>query len=170
MTSKVPAGKKALIINLDETAVCLLQSIKRGTVIVGKKRKRDSPVQQVSRASRRTYLTHVALICDNPFYQKYLPQVVIGNEHTLLGRDLPTWRSLSVHVRQTALRRHIHPEHLTVMLGLWYGRTEQSLSPQGPMAQSDLAMLFFESGLGHPGSNQTATNIQKSSFTDALVM
>lgn len=88
----MPAGKKALIINLDETAVCLFQSSKRGTVIVSKKRKRDSPVQQVSRASRRTYLTHVALICDHPFYQKYLPQVVIGNEHTLLVRDLPTLR------------------------------------------------------------------------------
>ena len=47
-------------------------------------------MQRVSRASRRTYLTHVAFICDHPFYQKYLPQVVIGNEHTLLMRDLPT--------------------------------------------------------------------------------
>ena len=85
----MPAGKKALLINLDETAVCLFQGTGRGTVVVGKKRKRDLPVQRVNRAIRRTYLTHAALICDNPLYQKHLPQVVVGNEHTLLVRDMP---------------------------------------------------------------------------------
>ena len=89
LVSRVPAGKKALLINLDGTAVCLFQGTVRGTVAVGKKRKRDLPIQRVNRATRRTYLTHAALICDNPFYQKHLPQLVIGNEHTLLVRDMP---------------------------------------------------------------------------------
>ena len=73
---------------MDETAVCLFQSTRRGTVLVGKKRKRDQPTQKVSKATRRTYLSHVAMICDSPFFQKFLPQVVIGNEHTLLVREL----------------------------------------------------------------------------------
>ena len=89
LVSKVAAGKKALIINMDETAVCLYQGTGKGTVMAGKKRKRDGPVQRVNRATRRTYLTHVAFICDNPFYQKLLPQIIIGNEHTLLVRDMP---------------------------------------------------------------------------------
>lgn len=89
LLSKVPAGKKALVINVDETAVCLFQGTGKGTIMAGKKRRRDGPVQRVNRATRRTYLTHVAFICDNPFYQKFLPQVLIGNEHTLLVRDMP---------------------------------------------------------------------------------
>ena len=67
----------------------LFQGASKGTVIASKKRKRDGPVQRVKSATRRTYLTHAAFICDNPLYQKYLPQVVIGNEHTLLVRDMP---------------------------------------------------------------------------------
>ena len=88
LVSQVPAGKKPLMINLDETAVCMFQGTARGTIMVGKKRKREQPIQRVNRASRRTYLTHVAIICDNPSYQKYMPQMVIGNEHTLLVRDM----------------------------------------------------------------------------------
>ena len=84
MAGQVPAGRKPLLINMDETAVCLFQGAGKGIVIASKKRKRDGPVQRVSRATRRTYLTHVAFICNDPYYQKYLPQVVVGNEHTLL--------------------------------------------------------------------------------------
>ena len=85
----MPAGKKALIINMGETAVCSYQGAGNGTIMAGKKRKRDGPVQRVNRATRRTYLTHVAFICDYPFYRKLLPQIIIGNEHTLLARDMP---------------------------------------------------------------------------------
>ena len=33
LTSKVPAGKKALITNIDETAVCLFQVARRGAML-----------------------------------------------------------------------------------------------------------------------------------------
>ena len=33
LTSKVPAGKKALITNIDETAVCLFQGARRGAML-----------------------------------------------------------------------------------------------------------------------------------------
>ena len=70
LVRQVPAGKKLLLINLDETAVCLWQGDQRGTVLVSKKRKREEPIQRVNRATRRTYLTHVAIVCDTPSYQK----------------------------------------------------------------------------------------------------
>ena len=89
LVRQVPAGKKALLINLDETAVCLWQGTQRGTVLVSKKRKREEPIQRVNRATRRTYLTHVAIVCDTPSYQKCMPHIIIGNEHTLRMRDLP---------------------------------------------------------------------------------
>ena len=57
LVSKVPAGKKALIINMGETAVCLYQGTGKGTVMAGKKRKRDGSVQRGNRATRRKYLT-----------------------------------------------------------------------------------------------------------------
>jgi hypothetical protein len=46
---------------------------------------KDEPraVQNVSIAQRRTYLTHVAFICDDPRIQHVLPQVAIANEHTM---------------------------------------------------------------------------------------
>ena len=93
LISKVPTGKKPLLINMDETAVCLFQGTGRGTIIAGKKRKRGrgEPVQLVNRATRRTYLTHVAFICDQPLYQKYMQQIVIGNEHTLLVHWPCSW-------------------------------------------------------------------------------
>ena len=42
LVSKVPAGKKALLINMDETAVCLFQGPSKGTVIAGKKRQQQA--------------------------------------------------------------------------------------------------------------------------------
>ena len=45
--------------------------------------KSDSVYQRATQAHKRTYLWHVAFICDDPALQHLLPQVFIGNEHTL---------------------------------------------------------------------------------------
>jgi hypothetical protein len=80
---------------MDETSICLFQGGARGNVFLSK----DEPraVQNVSIAQRRTYLTHVAFICDDQCIQRVLPQVVIANEHTMsrleydaLLRDCPS--------------------------------------------------------------------------------
>ena len=81
---QIPSGKAALRINIDETSVCLFQGDRKGTVFVDKKRRRDEPVQNVSRGKRRCCLTHVAFICDKPDLQALLPQFIIGNEATFL--------------------------------------------------------------------------------------
>ena len=78
--SQRPAGKALLHINWDETAICLHQSDKKGNIFLA--RGHDA-VQRVSHAARRAYLTHVALVCDNPLIQQRLPQIVICNERTL---------------------------------------------------------------------------------------
>ena len=98
--SQVPSGKLPLRINLDETSICLFQGDVKGTVFVSRKRKRrffedvpeqpdriPEPVQRVGRKQRRTCLTHVGIVCDNPAVQPRLPQIIIGNCATFLLRD-----------------------------------------------------------------------------------
>lgn len=87
--SEVPAGKKVLRVNIDETSVCLFQR-GRGTVFLAKR----SPmaVQSASLNQQRTYLSHVAMICDDPVIQRVLPQVIIANEHTMTAGQYATLR------------------------------------------------------------------------------
>ena len=87
--SRVPPLKEPLRINMDETPVCLYQGDAKGTVMCSKKRQRGGggPVQRVGRKKRRTCLTHIAFICDQPAVQVLLPQVLIGNYSTSLVRD-----------------------------------------------------------------------------------
>ena len=42
----------------------------------------------VPKAAKRTYFTHVALICDDASLQHLLPQVIIGNEYTLKAKSM----------------------------------------------------------------------------------
>jgi hypothetical protein len=87
----VPAGKRILRINLDETAICLFQGDAKGNVFLSKTD--PAAVQNIPLGQRRTYLTHVAFICDDPDVQVALPQVIIANEHTVKARDLAALRS-----------------------------------------------------------------------------
>ena len=59
--SRVPAGRRQLRINFDETAVCLYQGHARGNIFLAKT---DQTRQNVPRWKRRAYLTHVAFACD----------------------------------------------------------------------------------------------------------
>ena len=71
-------GKVPLLLNLDETAVPLEFTHTRGNIIkrwCGKKIK-DLPKQLANRSAVRCFFTHVAIICDNPAVQPFLPQVM----------------------------------------------------------------------------------------------
>jgi len=85
-------GRSILRVNLDETSVCLFPGRSKGAVFVSPKRLREGGGQQVPKWKRRCCLTHVALVCDRPDVQPTLPQFVIGNERTLLVRDLAALR------------------------------------------------------------------------------
>ena len=88
LAATVPTGKRALRLNLDETAICMHEESPKGNVCVDRKRAR-SIHQHVPRAKRRRYLTYVAIICDNAAVQRTLPQFLIGNSSLLKQREMP---------------------------------------------------------------------------------
>ena len=75
LASKVPHNKKVLRVNLDETAICLFPGNRGGNLFVTKA---EEPTVNVKQSVKRTYLTHVAIVCDDADLQKLLPQVIIG--------------------------------------------------------------------------------------------
>ena len=78
--SRVPGGKRILRLNMDETAVCLYQGARRGNVFISRATER---IQHGPLGARRTYLSHVAFICDDSTIQPLLPQFLIANRHTI---------------------------------------------------------------------------------------
>jgi hypothetical protein len=71
--------------NLDETGLCLFQGGGRGNVFV---RRRQGVAQRVPRQKRRSYITHVAVVCDQIEVQPVLPQFIVGNERTFRVQDM----------------------------------------------------------------------------------
>ena len=89
VADQVPADKRILRLNIDETSVCLFQGSGRSNVFVSKKRRVS---QHVSRATRRRCMTHVGVICDNTYIQPHLPQVLIGNLATFKAGSMTALR------------------------------------------------------------------------------
>jgi hypothetical protein len=85
-------GRRILRVNLDETAVKLYPGRSRGSLFVSQKRLRDGGGQRLPKWKQRCCLTHVALVCDRTDVQPVLPQYVIGNERTLLVRNMGVLR------------------------------------------------------------------------------
>ena len=79
-------GKLMVRINLDETSIPCYQGRSKG-VVFQRSGKSDCP-QQLAKAKRRKFLTLIAAVSDNSLVQSILPQVLIGNCHTFLKRDL----------------------------------------------------------------------------------
>ena len=160
LARQTPTGCRLLRVNLDETSVKLFQGDQKGTVFFKKKRPREpagaaeegaeeaggaaEPVQKVSLQKKRTCLTHVGLICDQSDVQPFLPQFLIGNEHTfpessmdafraacpdnvVLVRQKSAWMNVQLSKRvfrslAEALRRHerekVHPPMLRLQPAL----------------------------------------------------
>ena len=51
--------------------------------------------QNISSAMQRTCVTHVAFICDDAEVQRFMPQVIIANEHTITDDELAALRAAS---------------------------------------------------------------------------
>ena len=88
----LPDGADMLRINLDETSICLFHGCAMGTVFVSQKRRRAALSQNASRGTRRSYLTYVAVICDNPEVQALLPHFIIGNEASFKAKEMAALR------------------------------------------------------------------------------
>ena len=83
-------GKRPLLLNLDETAVPVVFTGQKGTVMVknGAQDWRSLPRQQATKAELRMYFTHVAIICNEPHIQPLLPQVIFVGASVITLADL----------------------------------------------------------------------------------
>ena len=91
MEESVPAGRRLLRLNLDETAVLLYPGASPGTILQRADMPAQSNVGLVCHASlkqRRSALTHVAIVCDQPWLQPKLPQFLLADRKTVRYRDL----------------------------------------------------------------------------------
>ena len=79
------AGKQPLLINLYETAIPVVFTKEKSTVMVcrGADVWRAVPRLRVSKADTRMYFTLVATICSNPEIQRILPQVLFVGASTI---------------------------------------------------------------------------------------
>ena len=80
------AGKNQRLVrvNMDETMVCLFQEPGKGIVLTKVPQRCRVPGRlNVSRAVRRTNLTYIAFVSDNPDFQAALPHIVVGNTSTV---------------------------------------------------------------------------------------
>ena len=76
----VTAGKKPLLVNMDETAVQMTAESSKGLIVSkrwwGQKMK---PSQNISRGSRRRMVTHCCMTTTESSIQPKLPQIFVGN-------------------------------------------------------------------------------------------
>lgn len=93
LETKAAPGTSLLRINMDETAVCLHQGGRSGSIFVTKQ-SRAGLLESATLGQRRTYITHVAFICDRADLQPKLPQILIANEATLPLGALPALRAM----------------------------------------------------------------------------
>lgn len=91
LETHVAPGKQVLKINLDETSVRFYYRSKKGLFFPSKRKGKglQRPRHKTSKGDQRKALTHVGLICNSPEVQVLLPQVILGNCHTLPARRLP---------------------------------------------------------------------------------
>ena len=67
--SRVPAGKKLLRVNLDETCVSMAPESDAGLILI---RSEPDAKSYISKHQSRTNLTYVATVCDDPALQKHM--------------------------------------------------------------------------------------------------
>lgn len=82
--------KKALVINMDETSICLYQA-QKGFVVstaaswwTGKKRVAAADVNQ---STKRKYISALTFICDDVEYQPLMPQIILCSDSYLTVAD-----------------------------------------------------------------------------------
>ena len=79
--SFVPAGKRVLRVNIDETSIKLDMDSKHGFISAAAKKqdKHHGLRNRVSKSRPRTAYSYVAVLCDDVALQKMMPQIIIVN-------------------------------------------------------------------------------------------
>ena len=83
-----------MLINLDETSIRLFYAPKRGVIVRSQSQEGVGPSRNSSTQARRGAFTHVALICNDTSLQPLLPQIILGNSHTVTQKALNGWAPL----------------------------------------------------------------------------
>ncbi len=115
---QIEADHSTVVLNLDETNVKLFQERGGGHVTLkaqALKKRPQSLSCNVARGVTRASMTHIAIICDDPGLQKYLPQVILVSQtqvsaaaHSQLQQGLPdnvlVWRRKNAWVNASIMK------------------------------------------------------------------
>ena len=96
--SRVPAGKKLLRVNLDETCVSMAPESDTGLILI---RSQPDAKAYISKHQSTTNLAYVATVCDDPALQKHKPHFIIGSKAKINNSHFASMQSSSrsnVHV------------------------------------------------------------------------
>ena len=114
MESILPAGRKLLRLNLDETACKLYYKPRKGALAdeaMATAQREGRLVQNVDAGRQKAAVSHMALICDSPALQPKMPQFILSNEYILskvlvecLSPTLPS--NVHVHRRKSSWVNH----------------------------------------------------------------
>ena len=88
--ASLPANKKPLLINFDESSILWFYGQERGHVLT-KKRKHTMGNNAAIRASRkemRGAMTYACFVCDQSDIQPHLPQILVSNKRLILKREV----------------------------------------------------------------------------------
>ena len=81
---RCPPGRRIVRLNIDETSICFHQSESTGFLVAdARKRARcgDPLVRNVSLGAKRTHMSHLAVISDDPDVQRLVPQMLLVGEN-----------------------------------------------------------------------------------------
>ena len=107
LVASVPAERKIVRINLDETWVCTEPAPHRGVMFPRYVLKNGVRVlrRPTVRSNRRKGFTYLAMIADDPEIQACLPQILIGGPGVFNVRDQPAYEAAASHPKIIVLRR-----------------------------------------------------------------
>ena len=90
------AGKKTVVLKLDETSIKFWYQPRQGLGVRAKQRSFASrpPGRQASRGQLRKAVKHVAVICDDAALQAQLPELILLNERTMSAGNLRNWNPI----------------------------------------------------------------------------
>ena len=85
LMSRIPPGKKPIVLNLDETCVRYFYAPREGLTVADMKQDSHShPLRQVFRnttsAQMKRCISHIAIVAAEPQYQAQLPQIFLAAE------------------------------------------------------------------------------------------
>ena len=113
--SSGPTGLRPLVLNMDETAIGRCFHGLRGTIVTTAS-KVGSPSEHASLSQRRSYISYLACVADDPAVQAKLPQVLLGNKHQFtlnflrsaagtLPPNIQLWRQTSSWNSHSTMRK-----------------------------------------------------------------